>query len=163
MFVRPKKVKGNTYYQLVRSFREDGKVKQQFLCHLGRYKSLEAAIATERELAEKHERAAATHSEIAQDAKDLCLEEYAEEIEEMGGDFPSRRQAYLRWRTIPGGQAYLRWRTISGGHAWQDANALASLIDAHHYHRNIVRQEEKRAAAHRTRLNKFLECKRKYF
>jgi hypothetical protein len=151
VFVRRKKVKGNTYYQLVRNYREDGKHKQQFLCHLGRYKSLEAAIATERELAEQNERASATHSELAQYAKELCLEEYAEEIEEMGGDFPSRRQAYLRWRTIP------------GGHAWQDADELASLIDEHLYHRNIVRQEEKRAAAHRTRLNKFLECKRKYF
>ena len=163
MFVRPKKVKGNTYYQLVRSFREDGKVKQQMLCHLGRYKSLEAAIATERELAEQHERAAATHSREAQYVKECCLEEYAEEIEEMGGDFPSRRQAHLRWRTLPGAQAYLRQRTISGGPAWQDTYEWASLIDEHHYHRNIVRQEKKRAATHRKNLNKFLECKRKYF
>ena len=52
MFVRRKKVKGNTYYQLVRNVREDGKHKQQFLCHLGPHKSLEAAIAAERKLAE---------------------------------------------------------------------------------------------------------------
>jgi hypothetical protein len=151
VFVRRKKVKGNTYYQLVRNYREDGKHKQQFLCHLGRYKSLEAAIVAERELAEHHERAAATHSEEAQYFKKVCLEEYAEEIEEMGGHFPSRRQAYLRWRAFP------------GGHTWQEEYELYSLIDEHHYHRNIVRLEEKRAAAHRTQLNKFLECQRKYF
>jgi hypothetical protein len=148
VFVRRKKVKGNTYYQLVRNYREDGKHKQQFLCHLGRYKSLEAAIAAERELAERHERAAATHLEEAQYFKELCLQEYAEELEEMGGDFPSRRQVYLRW-----GPAWV----------WQDEDGLASLIDAHHYHRNIVREEKKRAATHRKKLNKFLECKRKYF
>jgi hypothetical protein len=153
VFVRRKKVKGNTYYQLVRNYREDGKHKQQFLCHLGRYKSLEAAIAAERELAEQHERAVATHSEEAQYIKELCLREYAEEIEEMGGDFPSRRQAYLRW-----GPAWAAWA------AWlKDEGELASLIDDHHYHRNIVRQAKKRAATHRKNPHKFLECKRKYF
>jgi hypothetical protein len=135
VFVRRKKVKGNTYYQLVRNVREDGKHKQQFLCHLGPHKSLEAAIAAERELAEHHERVAATHSEEAQYVKEFCLEEYTEEIEEMRGDFPSRRQAYLRWR-------YLRWsgRAFRAGRDWQDEYELYDLINHYHYHRNIVRQ-----------------------
>jgi len=85
VFVRCKKVKGNTYYQLVRNYREDGKHRQKVLCHLGRHRSLEAAIAAERELTERHECAAASHSEEAQYFKEVCLEQYAEEIEEMGG------------------------------------------------------------------------------
>jgi hypothetical protein len=112
---------------------------------------LEAAIATERELAEDCEREAAFWSEEAQAIKAICLEEYAEEIEEMGGNFPSRRQAYLRWRAFP------------GGHAWQDEYGLYFLINEYHDYRDIVRREEKQAATHRTRLNKFLECQRKYF
>jgi hypothetical protein len=162
VFVRRKRVKGNTYYQLVRNYREDGKHKQQFLCHLGPHKSLEAAIATERELAEHHERVAATHSEEAQISKELCLEEYAEEIEEMGGDFPSRRQAYLRQiRPLRGGRRGTDWQKYI---VRRDKELeLYYLINDHHYHRDIVRREKKWAATHRTQLNKFLEFKREYF
>ena len=43
-FVRYKTVKGKKYYQVVRNYREDGKHKQEVLCHLGAYRSLEEAI-----------------------------------------------------------------------------------------------------------------------
>ena len=115
MFVRRKKVKGNIYYQLVRNYREDGKHRQQFLCHLGRHKSLEAAIAAERELAEEHEDKAAHWSEEARLTKELLHEEYGEEI---GHTVPSRRQADLRWRAFwkEYRQKYLmpyeRWRWV---------------------------------------------------
>ena len=180
MFVRRKKVKGNTYYQLVRSTREDGKHKQKVLCHLGRHKSLEAAIAAERALAERHELEAAYCSEEAQVIKDVCLEEYAEEI---GGDFPSRNQAYLRWRafskesnkswesafheslTSPGGWNMGEWDKWK--QTWRERvefeRQLLNLVYEHHDEQDEARRHNKWAATHRKTLNKFLECKRKYF
>ena len=46
-FVRRKKVRGYTYYQFVRNYREGGKHRQEVLCHLGPYDSLEEAIRAE--------------------------------------------------------------------------------------------------------------------
>jgi hypothetical protein len=43
-FVRSKKVDGYTYYQLVKNERVDGKHRQRVLMHLGRHRSVEAAI-----------------------------------------------------------------------------------------------------------------------
>jgi hypothetical protein len=43
-YVRKTKVKGHTYYQLVRGYREDGKVKIEVLAHLGKNETPEKAI-----------------------------------------------------------------------------------------------------------------------
>jgi hypothetical protein len=52
-FVRSKKVRGHTYYQLVRNYRDEGKHRQEVLAHLGHHDSLEAAIlAEERKVAD---------------------------------------------------------------------------------------------------------------
>jgi hypothetical protein len=52
-FVRPKRVRGYTYYQLVRNYREEGKHRQEVLAHLGHHDTLEAAIlAEERKVAD---------------------------------------------------------------------------------------------------------------
>ena len=45
-FVRTKDVYGHKYYQLVESYREDGKVRQRVLAHLGESASLEEATET---------------------------------------------------------------------------------------------------------------------
>jgi hypothetical protein len=42
-FVRKKKVYGHEYYQLVESYREDGRMRQRVLAHLGHAETLEAA------------------------------------------------------------------------------------------------------------------------
>ena len=34
-FIRRKKVKGKTYYYIVESYKDNGKVKQRVLCYLG--------------------------------------------------------------------------------------------------------------------------------
>lgn len=39
-FIRKKKVKGHTYYYIVRSYREKGKIKQEVLRYLGTAESL---------------------------------------------------------------------------------------------------------------------------
>jgi hypothetical protein len=116
VFVRRKKVKGYIYYQLVRNYREDGKHRQQVLCHLGIYRTLEAAISTERAIAERHESNAAFYERQAQSTKNILK------------NFYSRK-----------------------------------LVNEYQDYREEARRKRKRAATHRTRLNKFLECKRKYF
>jgi hypothetical protein len=50
VFVRRKKVKDNIYYQLVGNYRENGKHRQQVLCHLGQHESLDAAIDYEKDM-----------------------------------------------------------------------------------------------------------------
>ena len=47
-FVRHKMVKGKKYYQLVRNYREEGKHRQEVICHLGVHNSLDTAIEKER-------------------------------------------------------------------------------------------------------------------
>jgi len=39
-FIRRKKVKGKTYYYIVESYKENGKVKQRVLCYIGTADSL---------------------------------------------------------------------------------------------------------------------------
>lgn len=46
MFVRTKEVKGHKYHQLVESYREDGRVRQRVVAHLGESESLDEAIET---------------------------------------------------------------------------------------------------------------------
>jgi hypothetical protein len=43
-YVRKKRVDDYTYYQVVEGYREDGKVKQRVLVHLGIYKSVDKAL-----------------------------------------------------------------------------------------------------------------------
>ena len=45
-FIRAKVVKGKAYYQLIETYREDGRVRQRVLAHLGRDSTFEAAIET---------------------------------------------------------------------------------------------------------------------
>ena len=44
MFIRTKDVNGHKYHQLVESYREDGRVRQRVLAHLGESATLEEAI-----------------------------------------------------------------------------------------------------------------------
>ena len=68
-FVRYKKVKGKKYYQWVRNYREDGKHKQEILCHFGpHYDSPEAAVAGEKEKTAFYRNEAST---LRQDAAQL--------------------------------------------------------------------------------------------
>ena len=43
-FVRKKRVNGYEYYQLVESYRENGKVRQRTLAHLGEYLTVEEPL-----------------------------------------------------------------------------------------------------------------------
>lgn len=45
-FIRRKKVKGITYYYIVESYKEKGRVKQRVLCYLGTAESLLKKLKT---------------------------------------------------------------------------------------------------------------------
>jgi hypothetical protein len=47
-FIRHKRSSAGTVYQVVRSYRDGGRVRQQVLCSLGRWATVEAALAYER-------------------------------------------------------------------------------------------------------------------
>ncbi len=44
-YVRKKRVAGREYYQLVEGYRDNGKVRQRVLAHLGRHETPEAALS----------------------------------------------------------------------------------------------------------------------
>ena len=48
-FIRHKRTSAGTVYQVVRSYREGGRVRQQVLCSLGRWATIGAALAYERQ------------------------------------------------------------------------------------------------------------------
>lgn len=87
-FIRAKKGKKGTYYQLVENYREDGRVRQRVLCHLGRNPTLEAAI-------EERERYLAW----AQRGEQRCREEarLPRHYQEHPDQMPARGSSGRRW------------------------------------------------------------------
>src|SRR5829696_1425926 len=53
-FVRKKRVNGHEYYQVVENYRENGKVRQRMLEHLGKYPTVEEAIEYRRRKVEHY-------------------------------------------------------------------------------------------------------------
>ncbi len=77
-YVRKKKIRGEngktyTYHQLVRGYREDGKVKQEVVAHLGRHETPEAALAYWEERAEWSRQQARDHMRGAQLIRDRAV------------------------------------------------------------------------------------------
>jgi hypothetical protein len=77
-YVRRKKIRGKngktyTYHQLVRGYREDGKVKQEIVAHLGRYETPEAALACWQKRAELYRQHARDHMRGAQLIRDRAV------------------------------------------------------------------------------------------
>jgi hypothetical protein len=69
-FVRKKRVDGKEYYQFVENYREDGKVRQRVLAHLGCAPSVEAAIDQLERYVQNYRRLAAESRERAQEARE---------------------------------------------------------------------------------------------
>jgi hypothetical protein len=77
-YVRKKKIRGEngktyTYHQVVRGYREDGKVKQEVVAHLGRHETPEAALAYWQERAEWSRQQARDHMRGAQLIRDRAV------------------------------------------------------------------------------------------
>jgi hypothetical protein len=96
-FVRPKKVNGYEYYQVVRNYRdEDGKHQQEVLDHLGVHDSIEATIAFRRKKAESHLEQAKALSRRVEDFEADLQELYSDD---RGGEIPSLEEALENYET----------------------------------------------------------------
>ena len=164
-FVRRKKMHGKHYYQLVRNYREGGRHRQQVLCHLGIYDSVEGAIEGARQRTAHYRDAAAakrkeadlirtelqTHGHAVEEYNDYSRTEASEAVQELRWFKP-----YLRYYGETEEELERRkeeWdadmRVAQLRLAYQEA-----LRNAEHYERRRRREQE--------RLDKLLECQRKY-
>ena len=101
-FIRRKKVHCYEYCQVVRNYRDgEGKHRQEMLDHLGRYDTIEAAIAFRKGKATFHQEQARVLSKRADDLKEDLQELYSDDL---GGEIPSEYEAWEAWNA-----AYDEW------------------------------------------------------
>jgi hypothetical protein len=94
-FIRPKKVHGYEYYQVVRNYRDrDGKHRQEMLDHLGTHDSIEATVDFRKQKVTFHREQAKTLSKSVDDLKAELQDLYSDDL---GGDIPSREEAWEDW------------------------------------------------------------------
>jgi hypothetical protein len=165
VFVRRKKMHGKHYYQLVRNYREGGRHRQQVLCHLGIYDSVEAAIVGAKQRTAHYRDAAAAKRKEA----DLILRElqgHGHEVEEIYNIY-SKAEAHealqeLRWSEPH--RYYYRddeeWER--GKEEWHADLRVVQLRLAHQDALSNAEHNEIRKSQQLARLNKLLECQRKY-
>lgn len=161
-FVRYKIVQGKRYYQVVCNYRQDGKHKQEVLCHLGEYRDLQTAIEEETMIVEH------AYGDV-----EYCLEQLryaAKSIQEVYGDefgdrVPTLEEAEAKRETIFdeyddsfSDEQAERWRE-----QLQAVNELLhqiyNYIDAEweaHGYRNLANE-------HQAKLDKFRAVRQRYF
>ncbi len=165
-FVRRKIVHGNTYYQLVRNYREEGKHRQEVIYHLGKHKSLAAAIAQLEESLARDKSDIASYRSRAKrcvenpNTRDLMRKYF-------GGRIPSLGEAKtLRAKLLEQRCEY--FGLPQNQKSWERLNeldtewyALWELIESYRlrekalqYEHMLIRREEE--------LNKLLELQREY-
>jgi transcriptional regulator with XRE-family HTH domain len=168
-FVRRKKMGGKHYYQLVRNDRVAGKHRQKVLCHLGVHDSIEAAIAdTQRQVAH-YEKGAASKEEEAHRKEAELKERYGDDAEILNTRQVRLKLYWLRLHNpryiIPHYTPYYsdppEWEQME--EEWEmDMEEVGLSVDYH----DAMRDAEwyrVRATRTRDRLDKLLECQRKYF
>jgi hypothetical protein len=178
-FVRYKTVKGRKYYQYVRNYREGGRHKQEVLCHLGRYRSLEDAIAGSHYSMMFGLSDVAFWEEEADSTKGYLLEFYGDEL---GGEVPSRAEARARLQLfeeerddnlfeyrdgffrVPQGWVTQEWEAERA--RWEARRRVEEELHdlIHNYHNRKQRIEKARqwAERHRAERDKFTAVKQKY-
>ncbi len=113
-YIRRKQVKGNTYYQLVESYRDGGKVRQRLIMHLGRYQTVEELIVSIEATIESCAR-----TEAIQRARAARYRAPIEDViqEHYDGVMPPRKRdrdwtwahTYTRWRMEPAVNGYWKF------------------------------------------------------
>src|SRR5215210_5412001 len=163
-FVRRKKIHGNHYYQLVRNYREGGRHRQQVLCHLGIYDSVEGAIVGAKQRAVHYQDTVAAKREEA-DLIQSELQAHGHATEEIYDIF-SRAEASeevqrLRWFE-PYRYEYHRdeeeWERRK--EKWDADMRVAQLRFAHQEALGNAEYAERLRSKQQERLNKLLECQR---
>jgi DNA-binding XRE family transcriptional regulator len=169
VFVRRKKMHGKHYYQLVRNSREGGKHRQKVLCHLGVHDSIEAAIADTQRQVVHYEKEAASREEEAYRIEAHLKDRYGDEYEIIDEDQAHYWLAWLRWNDprymipyyVP--SYYEEPERDQMRENWEIDKLAADLSIAYHDAMRGAEGYRVRTARTRTRLNKLLECQRRYF
>jgi DNA-binding XRE family transcriptional regulator len=169
VFVRRKKMGGKHYYQLVRNDRVAGKHRQKVLCHLGVHDSIEAAIADRQRQVAHYEKEAASKEEEAHRKEAELKELYGDEAEFLDARQVRLKLRWLRWDNprytiphyTPDYYEEPEWDQLEED--WEMDKQEVDLSIA--YHAAMRDAEWYRVCASRTRdrLDKLLECQRKYF
>jgi hypothetical protein len=164
-FVRRKKMHGKHYYQLVRNYREGGRHRQQVLCHLGIYDSVEGAIEGARQRAAHYRDAAAAKYKEA-DLMQRELQAHGHAVEETYNIY-SRAEAHeavqeLRW-SEPYRYYYRNqeeWEREK--EEWDADMRVARLRLAHQEALFNAEYDERRGSKQQERLKKLQDCQQKY-
>ena len=149
-FVRYKMVKGRKYYQLVRNYRENGKHRQQVLCHLGQHESLDEAIDYEKDMVSRHLRFVAALEQEAASTRAYLFEFYGDRFT---GKLPSLDEAYTeynrkRWQWWPTPQPHEK--------------ALLGSIRDYYSEKDRAKLHQVFADEHQAQLDKYLALKSAY-
>ena len=172
-FIRWKKVHGHKYYQAVRSYRDRaGKHRQEVLCHLGKHKSLEAAIDAERKKVKIHRERASLQLIRANALRAKLLDLHGWEF--VDGKIPSEAEAAREldvwW---PQWEAYFdpnyRRDSYYSGTEYMDVEEADIQVEKYmsciEYHAasRLAKMADSRADGHQERLDKLLRVQREYF
>jgi hypothetical protein len=167
-FIRPKKVNGYEYYQVVRSYRNrDGKPRQEVLDHLGVHDSIEATIAFRRTEVASHLEEAKALSSKAEDFKADLQELYSDDF---GGIIPTLEDAWDTFESL----------TSEWGYPDPDYDSEAELFSLNYeraeinleraeqtiYYYNLIFQanRERASASHwQEKVNRLLDIQAAYF
>ena len=171
-FIRRKKINGHYYYQAVRNYRDDaGKHRQELLCHLGKHKSLDAAITAEEAAAKMWRERLDSWVQRGDDLYEQIHDLYAMDVAEWGGipsraDISARRLRYLHDRRDTY-EYYLRTR---GEKEYElELEAIDMQLEYYrlcfdfHEHFEALEKAEQRVDRHEKRLERYLQVKREYF
>jgi DNA-binding XRE family transcriptional regulator len=182
VFIRRKKMNGKNgkhYYQLVRNDRVAGKHRQKVLCHLGVNDSIDAAIADTKRQVDHLEEAAASREEEAHRKEAELKEIYGDDVEIMDEDQARMKQSWLTWddprryRALYYTPYYPTYFTPDYSaderdryfliEEWEDEKQRVDLSIAYHDAMRSAEGYRLRTTRTRARLDKLLECQRKYF
>jgi pheromone shutdown protein TraB len=166
-FVRRKKMDGNYYYQLVRNYREGGKHRQEVLCHLGVHNTVGAAIEDVRQQLVFHQNEAASRDEEAHRIEAQLKTLYGDEVEILEGD-EARDELDRLSRLDPRrsityyANVYDEREYYMAVEAWEVEKQLVDLCLAYRGAARDAEVRRMRRSQTRKRLDKLLECQRKY-
>jgi hypothetical protein len=123
--LRPQNARGEarTYYQLVETRREAGKVRQHVLAYLGPYPTLEEAIAGTRDQLARIQTLAERSRTRAGELRLQCNSRF--DLDEQGNVLPSRRQSRPGVPVRARGPAWRYWASLD---AAEDADRRATAL-----------------------------------
>lgn len=165
-FVRYKEVNGKRYYQVVRNYREGDKHRQEVLCHLGIYDSLERAIEHEKRKAAAQINAAAALRKRAKQIYSAAAPAGSRTLSEADIDAIRRdwREDEIKNDSFldPEYVKLNRWAQRYFPE-WEPAMHLPVNLGHYLLVLEVLRRKKDLIEQHRLKLNKLREIQQKYF